>query len=68
MRSVQLAPLWERVPPPWWYRVSLDGKTGFLCNSVEDFINAIARLGNINRRDCCAHVDQNFSVKSMVDG
>lgn len=48
--------------------VILDGKTGFVCNSVEDFVNAIARLGEIDRRACRAHVEQNFSVKSMVDG
>lgn len=48
--------------------VVVDGKTGFLCNSVEDFVSAIARLKEIDRRACRTHVEENFSVKSMVDG
>jgi len=48
--------------------VIADGKTGFLCDSVDDFVNAIQRLGEIDRRVCRAHVEDNFSVKSMVDG
>jgi len=48
--------------------VIADGKTGFLCDSVDDFVNAIQRLGEIDRRVCRAHVEDNFSIKSMVDG
>ncbi|MGF1675496.1 MAG: glycosyltransferase family 4 protein [Rivularia sp. (in: cyanobacteria)] len=44
------------------------GKTGFLCHSVDDYVNAIQRLGKIDRSECRAHVERNFSIKSMVDG
>ncbi|MEB3219450.1 MAG: glycosyltransferase family 4 protein [Nostocales cyanobacterium 94392] len=44
------------------------GKTGFLCHSVDDYVNAIQRLGEIDRSECRAHVEGNFSIKSMVDG
>jgi glycosyltransferase involved in cell wall biosynthesis len=48
--------------------VILDGKTGFVCNNVEEFVSTLARLENIDRLACRTHVEQNFSVKSMVDG
>ncbi|NJL81167.1 MAG: glycosyltransferase family 4 protein [Richelia sp. RM2_1_2] len=44
------------------------GKTGFLCHSVDDYVNAIQRLAEIDRNECRAHVERNFSIKSMVDG
>ena len=44
------------------------GKTGFLCESVDDFVAAVQRLGEIDRRKCRAHVERHFSIKSMVDG
>ncbi|PMB51785.1 glycosyl transferase [Fischerella thermalis CCMEE 5201] len=48
--------------------VIVDGKTGFLCDRIEDFVEAINRIGEIDRRACRTHVEQHFSVKSMVDG
>ena len=48
--------------------VIADGKTGFLCETVDDFVNAVRRLGEIDRRACRNHVEMNFSIKSMVDG
>jgi glycosyltransferase involved in cell wall biosynthesis len=48
--------------------VIMDGKTGFLCNDIDDFVNAIARLEKIDRYACRTHVEKNFSVKSMADG
>lgn len=48
--------------------VIADGKTGFLCDSVDDFVDAIQRLGEIDRSECRAHVEDSFSIKSMVDG
>lgn len=44
------------------------GKTGFLCNSVDEFITAIDQVGQINRQDCRNHVINNFSVQKMTDG
>ena len=48
--------------------VIADGKTGFLCETVDDFVNAVRRLKEIDRRACRNHVEMNFSIKSMVDG
>ena len=48
--------------------VVADGKTGFLCDSVDDYVKAIQRLEEIDRKECRAHVELNFSIKSMVDG
>ena len=48
--------------------VIADSKTGFLCESVDDFVNAVQRLPEIDRRACRNHVEMNFSIKSMVDG
>lgn len=45
-----------------------DGHTGFICDRVEDFVKAIARLSEIDRHACRRHVLENFSVSSMVDG
>lgn len=44
------------------------GKTGFLCDSVDECIAAIEQAAQLNRRDCREHVLNHFSVKSMVDG
>lgn len=48
--------------------VIADGKTGFLCDTVEDCVAAIARLPQIDRQACRDHVEQHFSITSMVDG
>lgn len=48
--------------------VIADGKTGFLCDSVEDFIAALDRLPTIQRAACRSHVVNQFSVQRMVDG
>jgi len=48
--------------------VVVDGKTGLLCNTVEDCIAAIDQVAQLDRRACRAHVLQNFAAKQMVDG
>jgi glycosyltransferase involved in cell wall biosynthesis len=44
------------------------GKTGFLCDSVEDCVAALKQINRIDRADCRSHVAQRFSIKQMVDG
>lgn len=44
------------------------GKTGFVVDTVEEMADAVARIGEINRADCRARVEERFSVKAMVDG
>lgn len=45
-----------------------DGKTGFLCQDVDECIAAIDRLGEIDRHVCRDRIVANFSVARMVDG
>lgn len=47
--------------------VVVDGKTGFIVDTVEEMTAAIQRLPEINPADCRAHVEENFSIKKMVD-
>jgi glycosyltransferase involved in cell wall biosynthesis len=48
--------------------VIVDGKTGFLCNDVEDCIAAVAKVADLNRQDCRWHVEAKFSPQHMVEG
>ncbi|MFQ5658806.1 MAG: glycosyltransferase [Gammaproteobacteria bacterium] len=45
----------------------LDGVNGFLVADVEQATAAIAQLDQLNRADCRAHVEKNFSVERMAD-
>jgi glycosyltransferase involved in cell wall biosynthesis len=44
------------------------GETGFLCNSVEECVEALQQVSQISRLTCRQHVDRHFSVRRMVDG
>lgn len=48
--------------------IVVDGKTGFLCQTVEDCIEAVAKILSISRQDCRDHVALNFGIGRMVDG
>ena len=48
--------------------VIADGKSGFLCQNVDECVAAVARLGDLDRHVCRAYVEANFSVQRMVDG
>jgi glycosyltransferase involved in cell wall biosynthesis len=43
-----------------------DGVTGFLVNSVEEAVDAIRRIGEIDRRACRAAAEERFSVQRMA--
>ena len=45
-----------------------DGKTGFLCHSVDECIAALDRIGEIDRSACRDRAVAKFSVEPMVDG
>lgn len=47
--------------------VVVDGQTGFIVDTVEEMTSAIQRLREIDPADCRAHVEENFSIKKMVD-
>jgi len=44
-----------------------DGKTGFIVETKEEMIEAIKKIDTIKRKDCRIHVEQNFTLKQMVD-
>lgn len=48
--------------------VVVHGKTGFLCTTIDECVEAIARLPEIKRQDCRDHVATQFHLSRMVDG
>lgn len=48
--------------------VVADGETGFVCDTVEEMVAAVDRIGAIDRYACRAHVERNFSPAAMADG
>lgn len=48
--------------------IIVNGKTGFVVNSVGDMIKAVGKLDKINRRDCREHIENKFALQQMVDG
>lgn len=48
--------------------VVVDGVTGFVCDTLHDMIEAVARIPTIDRRACRAHVESHFSAEVMADG
>jgi glycosyltransferase involved in cell wall biosynthesis len=47
--------------------VIVDGQTGFLCDTVQECVEAVGKLGQISRLACRQHVESAFGVKRMVD-
>jgi glycosyltransferase involved in cell wall biosynthesis len=45
-----------------------DGRTGFLVDNVGQTLRALERLPEIDGSQCRAHVQQHFSMDSMVEG
>ncbi|NTW83665.1 MAG: glycosyltransferase family 4 protein, partial [Chlorobiaceae bacterium] len=43
------------------------GKTGFICDSRMDFIEAIRNIGRISRKACRDEFERRFSLEEMVD-
>lgn len=43
------------------------GKTGFVVKSVSDMIKAVGKLDTIDRATCRSHVEEQFSIDTMVD-
>ena len=44
-----------------------DGRTGFVVDDVDGMVEAIARIGEIDRRACRSAAEERFSVARMVD-
>lgn len=47
--------------------IIIDNKTGFLVNTIDEAVAAVARASQLNRRDCRQHIEDNFSATKMVN-
>jgi len=43
-----------------------DGKTGFVCDTFEEFVTAVGRVGEIDPQVCRRTVEERFTVERMV--
>ena len=46
--------------------IVVDGKTGFVVDSVDAMIEAVSRIDSIDPSDCRKHVQKHFSITSMA--
>ncbi len=47
--------------------VIVDGKTGFIVDTEEEFAEALKKIDSIDPAECRRHVEDNFSVKKMAE-
>jgi glycosyltransferase involved in cell wall biosynthesis len=47
--------------------IIVDGKTGFVVDSVSEMIEAVDRIDSIDPHECRRHVNNHFSITSMTD-
>lgn len=47
--------------------VVVDGKTGFIVDTVEEMVEATKRIDHIDRNFCRKHIEENFGLEKMVD-
>jgi len=48
--------------------VIADKQTGFLVNDVDEAVEAVGKIGQIDRRKCRQRVEENFTIDKMVEG
>jgi glycosyltransferase involved in cell wall biosynthesis len=48
--------------------VIADKQTGFLVNDVDEAVEAVGKIGQIDRKKCRQRVEENFSIDKMVEG
>ena len=48
--------------------VVIDGRTGFVCDTISGMVQAVGRIGEIDRRACRDHVERSFSAATMAAG
>ncbi len=46
--------------------IIVDGKTGFVVDSMNAMVEAVGRIDNIDPRECRRHVQDHFSITSMA--
>jgi glycosyltransferase involved in cell wall biosynthesis len=48
--------------------IVVDGKTGFACGDEEEAVEAIGRVGSLDRKTCREHASARFSKEKMAQG
>lgn len=48
--------------------VVVDGVTGYVCESMHDMVEAVAKVDELDRAACRAHVEAHFSPQAMAEG
>jgi glycosyltransferase involved in cell wall biosynthesis len=48
--------------------VIADKQTGYLVNSVDEAVEAVGKIGRIDRKKCRQRVEENFTIDKMVAG
>ncbi len=48
--------------------VIADKQTGFLVNDVDEAVEAVGKIGQIDRRKCRQRVEENFTIDKMAEG
>ena len=43
-------------------------KTGFVVKNIDEMVKFMKKIDQISRSDCRKHVEQNFTIKKMVEG
>lgn len=43
------------------------GQTGFICESIDEFVSAVQEVGTISRKECRKDFEKRFSQQRMVD-
>jgi len=48
--------------------VIADKQTGYLVNGVDEAVEAVGKIGQIDRKKCRQRVEENFTIDKMVEG
>ena len=48
--------------------VIADKQTGYLVNSIDEAVEAVAKIDRIDRKKCLQRVQENFTIDKMVEG
>jgi glycosyltransferase involved in cell wall biosynthesis len=48
--------------------VVVNGVTGVVCDSLREMIDAVSRVGDLDRAACRRHVEERFSPQAMAEG
>jgi len=48
--------------------IVVDGKNGFIVNTVDEMAEATKKIDGIDRNFCRRHIEENFGLEKMIDG